>query len=112
NVKRSTLDRIDLKTNQPHTNATSNTYQVSQMPAGISIIGEGSDYNLSYDPSNSQNGVYIENYGLPNNVKSDKYYVYYHNTSNNNYAYQFIDKPIPTNFTLDYNNFITTGVET
>lgn len=109
NVKRSTLDRIDLKIPERKSISAQNTYQASEMPTATSIVGEGSDYNSSYDPGN---GFYFEDYDLDTNVQSIQYYIYYHNTSNNNYAYQFVDKPLTTDFYLDYNKFITDGVET
>lgn len=110
NIKRSSLDRIDLKIPERKNISTQNTYQASTMPTGASIIGEGTDYNSSYDPGN---GFSVEEYNLGyTDATSNQYYIYYHNTTNNNYAYQFVDKPMATDFYLDYNNFITDGIET
>ena len=110
NVKRSTLDRIDLKIPERKSMSAQNTYQVSEMPTGTSIVGEGSDYNSNYDPGDS---FYIEDYNLDyTDVASNQYYIYNNNTANNNYDYQFVDKPMASDFYLDYNNFITDGVET
>lgn len=110
NIKPATLDKIDLKTPERKSNLKQNTYQTSDMPNAISIVGEGTDYNASY---NMGNEFYIEDYKIENiDVESNQYYIYYHNTLNNNYAYQFVDKPITSDFYLDYNNFITAGVET
>lgn len=109
NVKRSTLDVIDLKVPERKSILTQNTYQASDMPVGASIVGEGSDYNSFYIPGE---GFYAEDYNLNSAVQSSQYYISYHNTANNNYAYQFVAKPRAADFYLDYNNFITDGVET
>ncbi len=110
NVKRSSLERIDLKVPERKRISTYNTYQVSEMPNGTSIVGEGSDYNSTY---NSGTEYYLEDYDLEfSNAESNQYYIYQHNTANNNYAYQLVDKPMATDFYLDYNNFIVNGVET
>jgi len=61
NVKRSTLDRIDLKTPVQNSISAQNTYQVSAMPTGTFIVGEGSDYNSNYEPGT---GFYFEDYDL------------------------------------------------
>lgn len=110
NVKRSTLDRIDLKIPERKNISAQNMYQVSEMPTGTSIVGESTDYTSSYDLGN---GFYIVDYDLEyTDAVSDQYYIYYHNTTNNNYAYQFVNKPMPSNFYLDYNNFTSDGIET
>lgn len=113
NVKRSTLDKIDLKIPERKNISTQNTYQISTLPTGISIVGEGTDYNSTFDPQNLGEGYYVEDYNLTyTGATSNKYYIYYHNTSNNNYGYQLLDKPLSNNFVLDYNNFTSNGVET
>jgi len=110
NVKRSSLSNIDLKITERKNISSQHTYQVSEMPSGIIIGCEGSDYNSSYDTTN---GFYIENYNLDyTDTSSDQYYIYFHNTANNNYGYQFADKPMANDFYLDYNNFTSNGVET
>lgn len=110
NIKRSSLDKIDLKVPESRNVSSQNTYQTSEMPIGTSIIGEGSDYSSSYDP---ENGFYIEDYNLNyTDVVSSQYYIYDYNTINNNYTYQFINKPLNSDFYLDFNNFSTNGVET
>src|SRR5690606_38565144 len=113
NVKRSTLDIIDLKNPERKSISAQNTYQASAIPTGISVVGEGSDYNSTWDTENPGNGYYLEDYDVTGaESKSNQYYIYYHNTTNNNYGYQFADKPLASDFVLDYNNFVTDGVET
>jgi hypothetical protein len=109
NVKRSVLDRIDLKLPQLITSSSQNTYQISAFPEGIGFIGQGTTYNSTEVP----NGYYIEDYNLSDtNANSNKYYIYYRNYLNGNYGYQLLDKPLPNDFVLDFDNFIDTGVET
>lgn len=113
NVKRSSLSSIDLKVPERKSVSTQNTYQLSEMPNGINVVGEGTDYNSTWDPQNPGNGYYIENYNLAyTNATSNQHYIYYHNQSNNNYGYQLVAKPLSSDFILDYNNFTTDGVET
>lgn len=110
NIKRSSINRIDLKVPESKNVLSQNTYQTSEMPIGTSIIGEGSDYSSSYD---TENGFYIEDYNLNyTDAVSSQYYIYDYNTINNNYTYQFINKPLNSDFYLDFNNFSTNGVET
>lgn len=113
NVKRTSLSRIDLKVPESKSGATYNTYQISTFPDVINIVGEGTDYNSSWDPQNQEYGFRIEEQDLAyTNATSNQHYIYYHNQLNNNYGYQLVSKPVPGDFILDYNNFTTDGVET
>lgn len=110
NIKRATLDNINLKTPESKSVSGSQTYEVSTMPTGSSITGEGTDYGSSYDPDT---GFRIDNYILDYSpATSSEYYIYNRNSSNNNYSYQIIDKPISSEFSLVYEDFISDGVET
>src|SRR5690606_1000275 len=113
NVKRSTLDQMNLMVEPKKTISAQNTYPISSFPTGVSIVGEASDHHSNGDPQNPSSGYYVEDYSISGtNAQSNNYYIYYKNHTNGNYGYQLVDKPLPTDFYLDYNNFITDGVET
>lgn len=111
NVNKSNIKEINLKAPERISIIENNTYSSSEIPQGVIINTEGSHHKSNYNPASAS--LYIEDYQV-NGISSSpkKYYISYHNTFNNTYKYQIVEKPLPDNFTLEYNNFIEDGIET
>ncbi|QLE01572.1 hypothetical protein HX109_08345 [Galbibacter sp. BG1] len=76
----------------------------------INVDAYGSDYNGQY--INDTNKMWMELYETTLKPTSSKVYFSYHNQNNNNYKYYIVDRDsLKNNFKLNYNNFITDGVE-
>lgn len=110
NLKRSEPEQLDLHVPKRFRGVGSTYYPINGFDASTKLYCHGRDYYFS---SNQTGDPIITDFEPSNHAEpSNGLYIYGFNRLNNFYNYQFVDRPIPSDFEMNFANFSTQNIET
>ncbi|MCQ0112965.1 Ig-like domain-containing protein [Zhouia amylolytica] len=111
NITRNTPETINFKPQKKITSLSHEQYSVTNYFGNVSLDGEGSDYNASYNPENGLLNIEFKNEATYALNPSSKIYLKSYNWDNYNYKYLFLDRPVNSEQNIDLAQFSSEGVE-
>lgn len=109
NVSIENFKTLELQTPNRYTGDGGKYYPINNFPEAINIYTSGRDYHFT---SNEAGDKLITNYTASNHAfNQGPIYLYGYNPFTNFYNYQLVERPLPSEYEIDYNDFIQSGLQ-